>query len=66
VALGYATCLTMCHILHERNRLLAHIVPQPAHAEPKEWPDFAGRIEKLFGERSLPGADLLIEERGRF
>lgn len=52
--------------LHERNRLLACIVPQPAHAEPKEWPDFGGRVQKLFGERSLPGADLLIEERGRF
>jgi hypothetical protein len=48
------------------NFCLARIVPQPAPAEPKEWPDFAGRIEKLFGERSLPGADLLIEERGRF
>jgi hypothetical protein len=52
--------------LHERNRLLACIVPEPAHAAPKQWPDFAGRVEKLFGERCLPGADLLIEERGRF
>jgi hypothetical protein len=52
--------------LHEQNRLLACIVPESAHAEPEQWPDFAGRIEKLFGERRLPGADLLIEERGRF
>jgi hypothetical protein len=52
--------------LYERDRLLACIVPEPAHAEPKRWPDFAGRVEKLFGERCLPGADLLIEERGRF
>jgi hypothetical protein len=52
--------------LHERNRLLAYIVPEPAHAAPKQWPDFAGRVEKLFGERCLPGADLLIAERGRF
>jgi hypothetical protein len=56
--------------LHERNRLLACIVPctvpEPAHTEPKRWPDFAGRVEKLFGERSVPGADLLIGQRGRF
>jgi hypothetical protein len=52
--------------LHERNRLLAWIVPEPAQAEPTQWPDFAGRAKKLFGERCLPGADLLIEERGRF
>ena len=52
--------------LHERNRLLACIVPEPVHAAPKQWPDFAGRVEKLFGDRCLPGADLLIEERGRF
>ncbi len=52
--------------LHERNRLLAYIVPEPAHAEPEQWPDFAGRVEKIFGERRLPGADLLIEERGSF
>jgi antitoxin (DNA-binding transcriptional repressor) of toxin-antitoxin stability system len=52
--------------LHERNRMIACIVPQPAHPEPKDWPDFGGRVEKLFGNRRLPGADLLIEERGRF
>jgi hypothetical protein len=52
--------------LHERNRLLAYIVPEPAHASPKQWPDFAGRVEKLFGERCLSGADLLLAERGRF
>jgi hypothetical protein len=46
--------------------MIACIVPAPANAEPKDWPDFAGRVKKLFGERRLPGADLLIEERGRF
>jgi antitoxin (DNA-binding transcriptional repressor) of toxin-antitoxin stability system len=52
--------------LHERNRMIARIVPEPVHAEAKDWPDFAGRVKKLFGNRRLPGADLLIEERGRF
>lgn len=52
--------------LHERNRLIARIVPDPVHAEAKDWPDFAGRAKKLFGDRRLPGADLLIEEHCRF
>ena len=51
--------------LYDRNRLLARIVPEPAHATCKRWPDFAGRVKKLFGNRCLPGADLLIKERGR-
>lgn len=51
--------------LRERDRLLAFIVPAE-QAETKEWPDFAARTEKLFGGRRLPGADLLIQARGRF
>jgi antitoxin (DNA-binding transcriptional repressor) of toxin-antitoxin stability system len=51
--------------LRERDRLLASIVPVE-QAETKEWPDFAARTKKLFGGRRLPGADLLIQERGRF
>jgi len=31
-----------------------------------ELPDFAARRENIFGDRVLPGADLLIEERGRY
>jgi hypothetical protein len=46
--------------------MIALIVPEPLHSEAKDWPDFASRVEKLFGNRRLPGADLLIEERGRF
>ena len=52
--------------LHDRNRLIACIVPEPVPAEPKRWPDFAARMAKTFGQRRVPGADLLIEERGRF
>jgi hypothetical protein len=29
-------------------------------------PDFAARRRKIFGDRILPGADLVIEERGRY
>lgn len=51
--------------LFERNHRLGSIVPDSAPAERAERPDFAGRAEKLFGDRRLPGAELLIRERGR-
>ncbi len=53
--------------LRERDRVIARIVPaeQPA-SPPREWPDFAARRKKIFGDRILPGADLVIKERGRY
>ena len=53
--------------LRERDRVIARIVPadQPV-PPPGEWPDFAARRKKIFGDRILPGADLLIKERGRY
>ena len=52
--------------LRERDRLIAHIVPAREEQAPAKWPDFAARAKKIFGDRILPGADLLIEERGRY
>jgi antitoxin (DNA-binding transcriptional repressor) of toxin-antitoxin stability system len=53
--------------LRERSRVIAHIVPK---AESKRRavniPDFAARAKKLFGDRILPGSNLVIEERGRY
>jgi len=50
--------------LRERDRVLGRIVPQEvAPKQPVEWPDFEARRRKIFGDRILPGADLLIEER---
>jgi antitoxin (DNA-binding transcriptional repressor) of toxin-antitoxin stability system len=49
--------------LRERDRLIAHILPAGPPAEPREWPDFAARLKKLFGDRVLPNA--VIEERDR-
>lgn len=51
--------------LRERNRVLATIVPENGAKKPVEWPDFAARRKAIFGDRILPGADLLIEERER-
>jgi antitoxin (DNA-binding transcriptional repressor) of toxin-antitoxin stability system len=52
--------------LQERNRVIARIVPEQANQPPAQWPDFAARRRKIFGNRLLPGADVVIEERGRY
>lgn len=52
--------------LRERDKLIARIVPEKEEKAPVKWPDFAARRKKIFGDRILPGADLVIEERGRY
>ena len=53
--------------LRERDRVIARIVPANQPDPPRtEWPDFAARRKKIFGDRILPGADLLINDRGRY
>jgi antitoxin (DNA-binding transcriptional repressor) of toxin-antitoxin stability system len=52
--------------LRERDEVIARIVPESGKERPVKWPDFAARRKKIFGDRVLPGADLLIEERGRY
>ena len=52
--------------LRERQNVIARIVPSQAPSGPENWPDFARRRQKIFGKRLVSGADLLIEERGRF
>jgi len=49
--------------LRERDTVLARIVPESTEKKPVEWPDFEARRKAIFGDRVLPGADLLIEER---
>jgi len=49
--------------LRERNRLIARIVPEAATVPKGAWPDFAAMRREIIGDRILPGADLLIEER---
>ena len=52
--------------LRERERVIGRIVPENAATPVREWPDFAARSKKIFGGKLLPGADLVIKERGRF
>ncbi len=53
--------------LRERNRVIARIVPE-SHptGPPAQWPDFAARRKKMFGDRVLPMVESLIKERGRY
>ncbi len=51
--------------LRERDRVIGRIVPERSQDKPVEWPDFEARAKKILGDRILPGADLLIEERER-
>lgn len=52
--------------LRERNRVIARIIPHALPNEKVAAPDFGALRKEIFGDRIVPGADLLIEERGRF
>lgn len=52
--------------LRERDRLIARIVPEKQAEKPVQWPDFAARRKRIFGDRVIPAVDLLIRERGRY
>jgi antitoxin (DNA-binding transcriptional repressor) of toxin-antitoxin stability system len=52
--------------LRERKRVIARIVPERLFPQTRTWPNFAARVRKIFGDRMLPGADLLAEDRDRY
>ena len=52
--------------LRDRGNLIARIIPATEHEASGKLPDFAARRKNIFGDRVMPGADLLIEERGRY
>ena len=52
--------------LCERNKRIGRIVPETHDKTGAKWPDFETRAKEILGDRILPGADLLIEERGRY
>ena len=52
--------------LRDRNKVIGRIVPARKNDATVELPDFAARRKKIFGDRVLPGAEAVIEERGRY
>lgn len=52
--------------LRERDKLIARIVPEKEADRSVQWPDFAARRKRIFGERVLTVVDDLIRDRGRF
>jgi antitoxin (DNA-binding transcriptional repressor) of toxin-antitoxin stability system len=52
--------------LCDRNQRIARIVPENQEKAAGKWPDFEALAKEIIGGRVLPGADLLIEERGRY
>ncbi len=52
--------------LRERDQVIGRIVPQASPAQPSDWPDFASLRKEIFGDRILPGAHVVTEERGRY
>ena len=50
--------------LRERDRVIARIVPEKQVASPVQYPDFAARRKKLFGDRVFPS--VVLEDRGRY
>ena len=49
--------------VRERGEVIGDLVPRTPPQSTAKWPDFAARLKRNFGNRILPGADLLIEER---
>ena len=52
--------------LRERENVIARIVPVRTAAPPEHWPDFEKRVRAVIGDRTLSGADLLINDRSRY
>ena len=51
--------------LRDRDKVIGRIVPVASPPKTRKIPDFAAMRREIFGDRILPGADLLIEERER-
>ena len=50
--------------VRERKEVLGDLVPRtPPKPSPVEWPDFAARARKIFGDRMIPIVEDMIEER---
>ena len=50
--------------LRERNKLIAHIVPEKQEKKAPSWPDFEAQAKEILGDRILP--NVILEDRGRY
>lgn len=50
--------------ISKRGKIIALLSPPPARkfARPKKRPDFAARLQRIYGDRVLPG-DVVVEDR---
>ena len=53
-------------VIRKRKRVIAKLVPLPPEPEAADYPDFAARQSKIFGNRVLPetGAQIVAWDRG--
>lgn len=51
--------------LRERDKVLARIVPESPSLAPNKWPDANARRRRIFGDRTIPAVEKLIEDRER-
>lgn len=49
--------------VRDRNRVIGDFVPRTPPATPVEWPDFAARLNHIYGDRVLTTVDDLIADR---
>jgi hypothetical protein len=47
--------------LRERDKVIAHIVPEKVEEKPVKWPDFEACAREILGDRILP--NLVLEDR---
>jgi antitoxin (DNA-binding transcriptional repressor) of toxin-antitoxin stability system len=53
--------------LRERDKLIARIVPENEQkSQTVQYPDFAARAKKIFGNRVLTAVDDFIKDRDRY
>ncbi len=49
--------------LRERNCVLGRIVPEKPVTVAAEWPDFAARLKDIYGGKTVPAVEDLLDER---
>lgn len=53
-------------VIRKRNHVIAKLVPLSPHPETMDYPDFAARQRRIFGDKVLPatGVELVTQDRG--